>query len=231
MAKRLSSIFSLGSNNSDSSSNVSRPRSAFNPGGAADHHLPSPQLTSHKSTPDLRVGASSSQADAEHLQAAMRAPPMDTSRLSPHFSPTMSPPLPGLEEDGPLLSPLPQALRKPIPQQSESPDGSRPQSRIRTPGSRSPSRDGSVPHSQAASPATFRPVTPTGDQSKSSKRKSWLPGSRGKPESQSDEMNGIYGNESWIITPQAQHKLRYDLVPLVNFQKVIVSLPKSMTLY
>lgn len=227
MARRFSAIFSLGSKHLDTNNNVSRPQSALNPGSCDVDPSPSAVLPSHRSTPDLRVVTSSSQMSIQHLQAATGLSPMDTSRLSPRFSPAISPPLPGLEEEeapSPSLLPSPQFLQKPIPQQIESPGGSRPQSRAATPRSRRVSRDSSAPNSRAVSPAKFRASSPTGEQSKALKRRSWLPGSRAREESQSDEIIGSHSDESWIVTPQAQQRLYYDLIPLVNFRKVNASL-------
>ena len=226
MARRLSSIFSLGSNNSENSnnSNGSRPLSSVNPDRPA-RELSQAQLA-RRSTPDLRPNTPASRFhDTQHLQAARRTPPLDTSRLSPQVAALNSAPLPALDEDGDLL--CPKFLPKPPPQQvTYSPIGSRPASRgsggtgSRAPSRdrfRAPSRDGSAPHSRAASPAKFRPSTPTND-GKLSKRMSWLPG-RGRSESQSST-NGMPGNSAWIVTPQTQDKLHYDLGPLINFQKV-----------
>ena len=222
MARRLSSIFSMGSNSSDATSNGSRPRSAFNPDYPASDHLPSAQLTSPKSTPDLRPSTPSSRfQDAQQLYTARRTPPIDTSRPSPRFGPLTSP-LPSLEEDGGLPSPL--FLRKPVPQQAASPVSSRPVSRNSGPGSSASSRDGTRPQSRTASPAKLRPNTPTSEQSKLSKRRTWLPGSKGKPGSEDSDISGMSGSASWIITPRQQDSLRYDLVPLANFQKVKVSI-------
>lgn len=222
MAKRISSIFQLGSKNPDHNDDVSRPRSAILPGGVAEDYLQSAQWTLNKSTPDLRVGTSLDHPSGGLFQAVNRASPIDPSKLSPRFSPAMAPPLPGLEEEEglALLQPPPQMLRKPMPQQTGSPRSSRPQSRADTPGNRGASRDGFAPNSRAASPSKGRPSTPIGEQIKSFKRGSWLPGSRGREESQSEEIERSPGNESWIVTPQTERRLRYDLAPLANFQKV-----------
>lgn len=226
MARRLSSILSLGSKHSDTSSDASRRRSSFYPSDPSGDHPPSATLTPHKSTPDLTLDMATRQSSFEQLQAMTRSPPTDASRLSPRFGPAMSTPLPGLEEDSPMPLPPPHIPRKPIPQQTGSPGSSRPQSRGAIPGSRAASREGSAPNSRAASPAKFRPLTPTGEQSLFSKRRSWMPSSRGRAESQSeaqhDIMQGQFGDESWIVTPQTQHTLRYDLAPLASFQKVHV---------
>ena len=233
MAKRISSIFQLGSKKPDHNDDVSRPRSAMLPGGVAEDHLQSAQWTLNKSTPDLRVGTSLDHPSAGLFQAVNRASPIDPFRLSPRFSPAMAPPLPGLEEEEglALLQPPPQILRKPMPQQTGSPGSSRPQSRADMPGNRGASRDGSAPNSRAASPSKGRPSTPIGEQIKSFKRASWLPGSRGREESQSEEIGLSPGDGSWIVTPQTEHRLRYDLAPLANFQKVGTLLPRCYCLY
>lgn len=221
MAKRLSSIFSLGSNNSEASSHSSksRPRSVFTADQVPADHLPSALLTSPRSTPDLRPSTLSSRfQDAQLLQYARRAPPGDPSRLSPHVGPVISSALPSLDEDDGLLAPP--FPRKPLPQQTGSPDGSRPVSRSSRPGSRAPSRDGMAPHSRTSSPTKLRLATPTGEQSRLSKRRSWLPGSRGRPEADSAGIDGASGNAAWILTPVTQDKLHYDLTPMINFQKV-----------
>ena len=218
MARRISSIFSMGSSSSDTNTNSSLPHSTDNPAHAANGRPPSAQLTSARSTPDLRPNTPSSRfQDAQQLHNARRTPPIDTSRLSPRAGP-LTAPLPSLEEDGGLLSP--QVLRKPIPQQAGSPGGSRPVSRNSGPGSSASSRDGTGPDSRRASPARLRPTTPTSEQSKHLKRRTWLPGSRGKSGSEDGNTDGISGSASWIITPQLQDSIRYDLAPLVNFQKV-----------
>lgn len=220
MAKRLSSIFSLGSDYSDQS-NDSRIRSSIHPA----RPLKEQGLAARKSTPDLRPSKSLHDLHNGH-----------TSGLTPPFNPT-------IEDSDPFLQ-IPQFQRPPLPPASTSPGGSRPSSsrpessdesflqppllqplpilpdspnssrhvsRNSKPGSRAPSRSPSHPSSRPTSPTKL-----TIESRKISKRRSWLPG-KSRPES-SDGGDGFQMQQAWIVTPQ--DKLPYDASPLASFLTV-----------
>lgn len=234
MARRISSIFSLGSSSSSrtESSNDSRLSASTHP-SRPPRKRRSTSLAA-KSTPDLRP--------AVNLQD------LHINQSSGH-TPTIIPPiLPRIEDDYPLLrpslnlSPYPvrpesqngrrpasvggrprsraddndilghsSTLLKPLPMSPDSPGGGSPLSAGGSPGS----RPGSRPPSRPASPIKSCPPTPV-TESKLGKRRSWLP-TRFRAEMQQEERDGQTTQAS-IITPQG--KLPYDTSPLANFQKV-----------
>lgn len=203
MAKRLSSLFSLGSNASDQGNkNPPPPPSALDAGPAA-------KAVGHnklvrRSTPDLRALTPPTvlQAVQNPSQPPVQQTPVDTSLLTPQtFSPL---------GDSALLTQSPIAWQRP-----ESPADGRPVSRG---SARVPSRDGTAPHSRAASPAKFtRPLTPTGDI-KYSKRLSWLPGRGGSIAAEGGV--ALPSSSAWIVTPRTEDNVSYDIAPLADFQKV-----------
>ena len=234
MAKRLSSIFSIGSNYSIQSqtSDSSRLPSSVHP--ARPSRDPSPT----KSPP----------IDPRPISNLHNLHNNQSSGLTPPFNPTL---LPRIEDDHPmlrsphLLSPIPinettpngsrrasigsrpssgtgindpqhpNPLLRSFPIRSESPFGERPSSRGGVPGSNPGSRPPSRPSSRPASPVKSRPQTPTTDQ-KLGKRRNWLPG---KPKTDAQEEGStIYPSQAWVITPQ--DKIPYDVTPLAQFQKV-----------
>jgi len=249
MARRISSIFSLGSNSSDrtESSNDSRLPSSVNPSRPPRDR--SPATLAAKSTPELRP--------TNNLQDLHKN---QSSGLTPPFNPSL---LPRIDDDHPLLQP-PQHL-SPYPVRSQSPSGSRPasvgsrpQSRAGNhdllahppallsplaiwpdssgggrpvnggsgPGSSAGSHPGSRPSSRPASPIKPRSQTPTTEE-KAGKRRSWLPG-RFKAEAQ-DEGHDTQTSKASIITPQGN--IPYDTSPLASLQKVsMVSFCKLIAL-
>lgn len=233
MAKRLSSMFSLGSNYSDQSSD-SRLGSSIHP--ARPPKEQSNAVLTQKTTTDLRPSSNLQDLHNGH-----------SSGLTPPFNPTL---LPRIEDSDPflqaprLLAPVypprldspggsrpssrenrpensedffsPPPLLKPLPTLPDSANASRPVSRDSRPGSRAPSRPTSQPPSRPASPTKFRPLTPTSETTKVSKRRSWLPG-KSRPESQ-DGSDGFQMPQAWLVTPR--EKLQYDPSSLASFVKV-----------
>ena len=235
-AKRISSIFSMGSNVSDQSSE-SRVSSSINPARPPREQSQSPihalgqRNPVNPSLPDLRP--------TSHLQNLHNE---QSSGLTPPFDPTI---LPRIEDDDVLLN-HPPPLLKPLPIRAQSPggslEGSRPVSRgnpldsrppsrgnpfdsrssSRPPSSRPPSRPPSRPASRPASPIKFRPQTPTArpltptTETKLAKRRSWMPGKLRKAGlGEGDPGNGP---QAWTITPN--ENIPYDVSALASFQRV-----------
>jgi len=198
-AKRLSSIFSLGSNSTISETSVasSQTSSSRHPSKGSRGASParSPARLPYLST-DIRVSSSTPNLRNGH----------SPTHQSPSFTPTLDPVRSSTPDDARLLF-QPLDTLKPLPNRMDSPGTSRPSSR----GS---SRGGSRP----ASPIKFRPWTPTQEQRQLSKRRSWLPGRSSRPESQDAGALGI--PQAWILMAVPQEQPAYDLLPLVNFQKV-----------
>lgn len=214
MARRISSIFSLGSNSSNASTNDSRPRSTFNPDRIAYDRPPSATLASPKSTPDLRPTTPSQRYQAgQQLDTGRGVSPHDPSRLSPLMSPA---PHSSNDANGSFLP----ALRKPLPHQAGSIDLGRPVSGASGAESRASSRDGSHPNSRPVSPAKLRPTTPTTEQSKLMKKRQWLPGGKSRSDYEDSYKEETAGYGAWNIAYPAQANSYYDLTPLVRFQKV-----------
>ena len=185
-AKRLSSIFSMGSNVSDQSSE-SRVSASVHPAQPPREHSQSPKHAlgenglvhgsvqqaavnlSRKPLPNMRPTSNLQNLHSEQ-----------SSGYTPPFDPTI---LPRIEDDDILLNPP--TLLKPLPIRTQSPSsslgGSRPVSRgnpldtrpasrgnqfdsrssSRPASSRPPSRPPSQPASRPTSPIKFRPSTPT----------------------------------------------------------------------
>ncbi|KAI4184097.1 MAG: hypothetical protein LQ348_004596 [Seirophora lacunosa] len=150
-AKRISSIFSLGSTSSDKSSNLSAPTLSPNPSHSSRGSNPprKPLPASHQAR---RL---SNSASAQELR--VRQDPQWT----PTFGPALSPPLTG-EDDLPSLN----GTHKPLPRPIDSPTH---------PSSRAGSRPGSRPPSP--SKAFLRPLTPVSDAGRPASRGSSHPGS------------------------------------------------------
>lgn len=240
MAKRLSSLFSLGSNASDrtESSNDSRLPSSENP-SRPPRDRSSATLTA-KSTPELRPTNKLRRNQSSGAIALFN--PTDLPRidddhsllqppqlLSPHTSqakpmggsrPASLGSRPRTRDD--IIDPIGghPPLLMPLPIRPVSASGGRPVSSRSGAGSSAGSRPGSRDPSRPASPARLsRPQTPTGEQ-KLAKRRSWLPG-RFKTEVQNGVLD-VQSSQASVITPQG--KLPYDITPLANFQKVSRSL-------
>ena len=191
--KRLSSLFSIGSNSSEKSGASSGTTASLHPNKASRDSSPAnlPQLSTNvrvsASNPDLRNG---------HTPTRSASP----GRLTPTFRP------PTPIEPGNLLSQM-DSMRD-SSQRSMSP-GSRPNSR---PASRSGSRANSRPSSPTK---FFRPLTPS-QETKLSKRRSWLPG-KTRPESHDGPGEML---RAWLLEPGQQESIKYDLAPLANLRRV-----------
>ena len=247
MAKRLSSIFSMGSNVSDQSSD-SRISSAIHPArpsreqnqslvlaSGEPHRLPGseqhdPTKFLRKSLPNLRP--------TSHLQNLHEE---QSSGFTPPFDPTL---LPRIEDDDVLLNPPP--LLKPMPMRAQSPGGSRDSSRpvsrgnpfdsrpasrgnpfdsrpaSRPPSSRSPSRPPSQAASRPASPIRLRPQTPTArplTPTTESKLAKRRSWMPGKlRKPEQDEGDHENNPQAWMVAPH--EKITYDVSRLANFEKV-----------
>lgn len=240
-AKRISSIFSMGSNVSDQSSE-SRMSSSVHPVRPPREQSQSPVYASREHSPVLGLGQRNSVnfsrkslldlRPTSHLQNLHSE---QSSGYTPPFDPTI---LPRIEDDDILLNPPP--LLKPLPIRAQSPGGSlggsRPVSRgnqfesrssSRPPSSRPPSRPPSQPASRPASPIKFRPQTPTArpltptTEAKLAKRRSWMPGKLRK--AGQDEGDHVHSPQAWMVTPN--EKIPYDVSALASFHRV--SFPRT----
>ena len=247
MAKRLSSIFSMGSNVSDQSSD-SRISSSIHPARPSRDQSQSPVLPLgeqrrlpgseqhdptkllRKSVPNLRP--------TSHLQDLHEE---QSSGFTPPFDPTL---LPRIEDDDVLLNPPP--LLKPMPMRAQSPAGSRDSSRpvsrgnpldsrpasrgipfdnrpaSRPPSSRSPSRPPSQPASRPASPIRIRPQTPTARPLTPTTEAKLAKRRSWMPaklrKPEQDEGDHVDNPQAWMVAPH--EKIPYDVSGLANFQKV-----------
>ena len=235
MAKRISSIFSVGSSSSDhtQSSNGSRLSSSIQ--SSRPRREPSPAKLVTKSTPELRPtdivqqpnesrplglnpqGNSFLLTPIDHEQNVLQSPqllsPIPINETSPNGSRRASISSRPTTRDGNI-----EALRqhipilKPLPIRSESPSGIRPFS----PGSAG-SRPGSRPPSRPDSPIKSRPQTPTKEK-RLSRRRSWIPG-KGRTEIQEEQVT--YPSQAWVDMPD--DNVPYDVNPLANLQQVCAS--------
>ena len=246
-AKRISSIFSMGSNVSDQSSESRAPSSIHSARPPREQaHSPDasgrqdPVNLSRQSLPNLRP--------TSHLQNLHE----QSSGYTPPFDPTI---LPRIEDDDVLLNPP--LLLKPLPIRAQSPNGSlegsrpvsrgnaldsrpvsrgnpldsRPASRgnqfesrnsSRPPSSRPPSRPPSQPASRPASPIKFRPSTPMA--------RPLTPTTEAKLAKRRSWMPGklrkagpdggdhATSPQAWTVTPKG--KTPYDVSALANFHRV-----------
>ncbi len=238
-ARRISSIFSLGSTSSDKSNSKSnRPPSIHTP---HDSRTPSPSKLHPTHTSTLQPSASSPN---------LRTP---RSGESPRLDPSFDPIYPASAIRG---HDLPPGVYKPLPLPPGSFRGARPHSAASSRPSSPPknfSRPSSSNGSRPASPskaflrpmtstsergrpsrpasmvsltATSRPISPTKHLSRpatpiserqTSKRRSWLPG-RSKHESAEASGEAQAPPLAWALVPEQQ--IPYDVSPLLNFQKV-----------
>ena len=229
MAKRIASIFSIGSNVSDQSqhSNSSRVPSSIHParppkeqnsaGAVAD---PTPELQPTDDLHNLHTHQSAGltpRLDDEHLmlQSPQLLSPIPIDETSPNGSrraSISSRPHSRLGSGDPNNQP---SIHKPLPIGSESPSGNRPVSGGSYGGSNAGSRPDSRSPSRPASPIKSRSQTPTGEQ-RLGKRRGWLPG-KTKGEMPEEE-HSVFPSHAWVVTPH--EKLPYDTVPLSHFKKV-----------
>ena len=247
-ANRLSSIFSMGSNISDQSSE-SRISSSIHPAQPSREQSQSPKHAFGEKS--LVPGWSDSRNPLPNLRPTSNLQNLHSEQSSgytPPFDPTI---LPRIEDDDVLLNPPP--LLKPLPIRTQSPGGSlgssrpvsrgnpldsRPASRgnqfdsrsnSRPPSSRPPSRPPSQPASRPASPTKFRPSTPTArpltptTEAKLAKRRSWIPGKSRKPGQ--DGGDNVNTPQAWLVTPK--EKVPYDVSGLANFHRVRFISPSS----
>ncbi|KAI4141239.1 MAG: hypothetical protein L6R39_005452 [Caloplaca ligustica] len=228
-AKRLSSIFSLGSTSSDKSTNTSAPTLSPYPSQSSRASSPPRKpLPANAKLRPLSTSASVQELRVRHDQ-----------RPTPTFGPTLSPPLTGEDDMLPL-----NGLHKLMPARQDSPApgaGSRPGTRPPSPSkgflrpltpvsdsgrpdSRPSSRASSRAASRSSSPYKdfHRPFTPTSDTSRPASRGNYSPGSR--PDSPSKHLRAP--------TPTKEQKLnkRRSWMPgktRVEVQTGKVQLPKA----
>ncbi|KAL6720367.1 hypothetical protein ACLMJK_002288 [Lecanora helva] len=241
MARRISSIFSVGSSSSDqthSTNNSSLHSSSNGPAISSGERKQSPARLAAKSTPELRAVGNIQDPQTQEV---------------PHLTPALNPSLPShtdgdqmMLQSPQLLSPIPidttspngsrrssisgrrrsgglgddythtlATLLKPLPLRTSSPSATRPFSGDSTSGNIVASRPGSRPSSRLGSPHNSRPSTPTKEQNLG-RRRSWLPG-KSKTDVQGEEHNKC-PSQAWRVTPQDRQP--YDTAPLANFQKV-----------
>lgn len=191
-AKRLSSIFSLGSSASEKSG-VSSNTTVSSRYPSKGSHDTSPSRSPTRSSARLPHLATDNRLSASTPDLLNGHSPINR---SPAFTPTLDPVRP-FTPDGLGSSLQPLDTLKPLPGRIDSP---RATSR---PGSRASSRGGS------------RPSSPTKNLSK---RRSWLPGRSSRPESQDGGSLGM--PDAWVVTALPQEKIPYDPLPLASFQKV-----------
>ena len=253
-AQRLSSIFSMGSNISDQSSE-SRISSSIHPAQPSREQSQSPKRALGENS--LMPG--SELQDAVNLSGKPFLNLRPTSNLqnlhseqssgyTPPFDPTI---LPRIEDDDVLLNPPP--LLKPLPIRTQSPSGSlgssrpvsrgnplesRPASRgnqfdsrssSRPPSSRPPSRPPSQPASRPASPIKFRPSTPTArplTPTTEAKLAKRRSWMPGKTRKPGqDGGDNVNSPQAWLVTPK--EKIPYDVSGLANFHRVSYISPPS----
>ena len=246
-AKRISSIFSMGSNVSDQSSE-SRISSSIHPARPPRERSKSPVYSSEgqnhlfgsgqqgsvnlsrESLPNLRPTSHLQSLHGEH-----------SSGYTPPFDPTI---LPRIEDEDVLLN-IPPPLLKPLPIRAQSPAGSpsrrpvgggspmdnRPPSRgnpfdsrssSHPPSSRPQSRPPSQPTSRPASPIKLRPQTPTGRPLTPTTEAKLAKRKSWIPgklrKAGQDEGDNANSPQAWMVTPNA--KIPYDVSELANFHRV-----------
>lgn len=246
-AKRISSIFSMGSNVSEQS-NDSRLSSSIHPARPTREQTQSPDRASGKQSHMSGLGqqdpANLSRKSLPNLRPTSNLQNLhseQSSGFTPPFDPTI---LPRIEDDDVLLNPPP--LLKPLPIRAPLPDGSlagsrpvsrgnqmdsRPASRgnpfdsrssSRPPSSRPPSRPPSQPASRPESPTKLRPPTPT--------VRPLTPTTEAKLAKRKSWMPGklrrtgqdgadqANSPQAWVVT--AKEKTPYDVSGLASFQRV-----------
>ena len=248
-AKRISSIFSMGSNASDQSSE-SRMSSSIHPARPPREQSQSIEHASKKqiSTPGLgqQDPANLSRTSPTNLRPTSHLQNLhneQSSGFTPPFDPTI---LPRIEDDDLLLNPP--LLRKPMPIRAQSPNGSlgdsrpvsrgnqmdsRPPSRgnpfdsrpsSRPPSSLPPSRPPSQPASRAASPVKLRPPTPTARPLTPTTEANLAKRKSWMPGKtrKAGQDGGDHGSypQAWLVTPK--DKTPYDVSGLASFHRVSV---------
>ena len=248
-AKRISSIFSMGSNFSDQSSE-SRMSSSVHPARPPKEQSQSPNHASGKQSPASGFGHQDpvklsrkslpSLRPTSHLQNLHSE---QSSGFTPPFDPTI---LPRIEDDDVLLNPP--LLLKPLPIRAQSPNGSsegsrpvsrgkqmdsRPPSRgspfdsrsnSRPPSSRPPSRPPSQPASRPASPIKLRPPTPTArpltpTTEAKLAKRRIWMPGKSRKEGQ-DGGDHVNSPQAWVVTPR--EKIPYDVSGLAGFHRVSI---------
>lgn len=193
-ARRISSMFSLGSDSSVKS--LGSPKTPPSPHGPSISPEPGSAILS-KSVITPPAIETSAIATSPSPQASLYSPP------PPLLDPPPPPPPPQahgqnndvLTPNSPLLFPLPERLASPIGDSFRSRSVSRDRS-----------RDGRR-NSQAKNTLY--------SESRLARPRSWL-STRSKPESQGDGEGP--GSEAWLVYPDTT--IPYDVLPLVHFQKV-----------
>lgn len=228
-ARRISSIFSLGSDSSDKSLDSSKaPPSPYEHtiSPEADPAIHSKSVIAPpaiETSPSLHASQYSPPPPSYDPPPPPQAHSQNNDVLSPN-SPMLSPPLlydpppppqTGLNHDvltpnSPMLSPLTERLGSPIGDNSRS---------------RSVSRDGSQSRRSSRSRQLSQTKNRLQSESRLARPRSWL-SNRSKPESQGDGQG--LGSEAWLVYPDTT--IPYDVLPLVHFQKVGASPPLLITL-
>ena len=244
MAKRISSIFSVGSSSSDHSQSTNSSRLAASVHPTQPSRDQSPARLAAKSTPELRPPISQQeQLDAPSPESTpapnLTLPPRNDGDQNILQSPQLLSPVPidATSNNGSRRSSIGSkrqsgranddyahafaALLKPLPIRASSPSATRPFSGSSVSGSNAGSRPSSRPSSRPASPIKSRPQTPTKEPALG-RRRSWIPG-KAKVEihgEQHGEQHNANPSQAWVVTPQG--KLPYDTAGLANFQKVLI---------
>lgn len=192
-ARRISSIFSLGSDSSEKSLESSK--TPPSPRGPTISPEPGPAI---QSKPVITAPAIES-SPSPH--ATLFSPPP----AQPLYDPPPPPQAHSQNNDvlspnSPMLSPPPERLGSPIGDSFRS---------------RSVSRDGSQHGRRSRSRPLSQAKNRLQSESRLARPRSWL-STRSKPESQGDGEGP--GSEAWLVYPDAN--IPYDVLPLVHFQKV-----------
>lgn len=211
--RRISSLFSLGSNSSDKSVDTTKSSPSLAPPILSNEA--SAVIFAEPVSTELQITIS---PDAQY---SSQEPSIQISPDNPSEAPLLPP-------DDPL-SPVPQMIL-PLPENQTALIRNKPRSnsesriRIQTDESEAEShvenRGGSRPASRVENKSASRPGSPprlhqstTYAERRLSRRRSWLP-TKSKPEPRGD----VDGPAHWLIRPD--EKLPYDISPLIQFQKV-----------
>lgn len=190
-ARRISSIFSLGSDSSEKSPDSSK--TPPSPHGPTISPEPNP---ANQSKPMITPPAIET-SPSPHAFLSSPPPPL--------YDPPPPPQAHSLSNDAlspssPMLSPPPERLGSPIGDSFRS---------------RSVSRDGSQDGRRSRSRPLSQVKNRLQSESRLARPRSWL-STRSKPESQGDGEGP--GSEAWLVYPDTA--IPYDVLPLAHFQKV-----------